>query len=116
MKNAVEAGDRTTVMCQIESRAGCAAAREIAGVDGVAGLFVGRADLALSFGLTDARAPEVMQATVDVLGIAKEAGKIGGVALGDAREREEFTQMGASWFVVGSDQSLLRKGALGLMA
>ncbi|WP_414441511.1 HpcH/HpaI aldolase family protein [Burkholderia sp. 22PA0106] len=116
MKNAVEAGNGTAVMCQIESRAGCAAAQEIAAVDGVAGLFVGRADLALSFGLTDARAPEVMQATVDVLAITRAAGKIGGVALGDAREREEFARMGASWFVVGSDQSLLRKGALGLMA
>lgn len=116
MKSAVEAGNGTAVICQIESRAGCAQAREIAAVDGVSGLFVGRADLALSFGLTDARAPDVMQATVDVLDIARSAGKTGGVALGDARECEEFAQMGATWFVVGSDQSLLRKGALGLMA
>ncbi|WGS48489.1 aldolase/citrate lyase family protein [Paraburkholderia sp. D15] len=116
MKSAVDAGNGTTVICQIESRAGCAAAREIAAVDGVAGLFVGRADLALSFGLTDARAAAVMQATVDVLAIARDAGKTGGVALGDAHECEEFARMGATWFVIGSDQSLLRKGALGLMA
>src|ERR1700743_981765 len=64
MKKAVETGEGTVIMCQIESRAGCAAAQDIAAVAGVSGLFVGRADLALSFGLTDARAPEVMRATV----------------------------------------------------
>jgi len=115
MKKAVQAGDGTAIMCQIESRAGCDAARDIAAVDGVSGLFVGRADLALSMGLADARAPEVTQATVDILAIASQAGKIAGVALGDAAERTEFESMGASWFVVGSDQSLLRKGALSLM-
>jgi 2-keto-3-deoxy-L-rhamnonate aldolase RhmA len=116
MEKAVAAGNGTVVMCQIESRAGCAAAREIANVDGVSGLFVGRADLALSFGLTSARAPEVMQATVDVLDIARRAGKTGGVALGEVGECAEFEQMGATWFVIGSDQSMLRKGALTLMA
>lgn len=116
MKRAVEAGNGTTVICQIESRAGCAAAAEIAAVDGVAGLFVGRADLALSFGLADARAPEVMQATVEVLDVARRAGKIGGVAIGESQECGEFEPMGASWFVVGSDQALLRRGALAMMA
>jgi 2-keto-3-deoxy-L-rhamnonate aldolase RhmA len=116
MKKAVASGNGTVIMCQIESRAGCAAAQEIAAVDGVSGLFVGRADLALSFGLTDARAPEVMQATVDVLDIARRAGKTPGVAAGEVGECSEFEQMGATWFVVGSDQSLLRKGALTLMA
>ena len=104
------------MICQIESRAGGAAAAEIAAVDGVAGLFVGRADLALSFGLADARAPEVMQATVEVLDIARRAGKIGGVAIGESQECGEFEPMGASWFVVGSDQALLRRGALAMMA
>ncbi|MGF6767701.1 2-keto-3-deoxy-L-rhamnonate aldolase RhmA [Paraburkholderia sp. GAS199] len=115
MEKAVAAGNGTVVMCQIESRAGCAAAAEIANVDGVSGLFVGRADLALSFGLTSARAPEVMQATVEVLDIARRAGKTAGVALGEPNECCEFEQMGATWFVIGSDQSLLRKGALTLM-
>lgn len=116
MKKAVETGDGTVIMCQIESRAGCACAQDIAAVDGVSGLFVGRADLALSFGLTDARAPEVMQATLEVLDIARRAGKTPGVAAGEVGECAEFEQMGATWFVIGSDQSLLRKGALTLMA
>jgi 2-keto-3-deoxy-L-rhamnonate aldolase RhmA len=116
MQKAVAAGNGTVVMCQIESRAGCAAADEIANVDGVSGLFVGRADLALSFGLTSARAPEVMEATVQVLDIARRTGKTPGVAVGEVSECAEFEQMGATWFVIGSDQALLRKGALTLMA
>ncbi|WP_322101534.1 HpcH/HpaI aldolase family protein [Paraburkholderia sp. J41] len=116
MKKAVAAGDGIDILCQIESRAGCEAAQAIAGVEGVSGLFVGRADLALSFGLTDSRAPEVMQATVDALAIARRAGKTAGVACGEPAECDEFAAMGATWFVIGSDQSLLRKGALALMA
>jgi 2-keto-3-deoxy-L-rhamnonate aldolase RhmA len=116
MQKAVATGNGTVIMCQIESRAGCAAAQQIADVDGVSGMFVGRADLALSFGITDVRALEVTQATVEVLGIAQRAGKTPGVALGDVGECAEFEQMGATWFVIGSDQSLLRKGALALMA
>ena len=116
MNKAVAVSDRVVIMCQIESGAACAAAQAIAEVDGVSGLFVGRADLALSFGLTDARTPEVMRATVEVLDIARRAGKTPGVALADVSECDEFAQMGATWFVVGSDQALLRKGALSLMA
>ncbi|MDR3097423.1 MAG: aldolase [Paraburkholderia sp.] len=116
MKKAVAAGNGVAIMCQIESREGCAAAQGIANVDGVSGLFVGRADLALSFGLTDARAPEVIEATMEVLDIARRADKTPGIALGDVSECGEFAKMGAAWFVIGSDQSLLRKGALALMA
>jgi 2-keto-3-deoxy-L-rhamnonate aldolase RhmA len=116
MTKAVAAGNGVTLMCQIESREGRASAQGIANVDGVSGLFVGRADLALSFGLTDARAPEVIDATIEVLDIARRAGKTPGVALSDVSECGEFAEMGASWFVIGSDQSLLRKGALALMA
>ncbi len=57
-----------------------------------------------------------MRATVEVLDIARRAGKTPGVALGEVSECAEFERMGASWFVIGSDQSLLRKGALTLMA
>jgi 2-keto-3-deoxy-L-rhamnonate aldolase RhmA len=116
MKQAIATDQQTVIMCQIESREGVAAAAAIADVSGVSGLFVGRADLAISFGLSDARAPEVMQATVEVLAITRRAGKMCGVALGGTNEIGEFERMGADWYVIGSDQSLLRKGALALKA
>ncbi|WJF90045.1 aldolase/citrate lyase family protein [Paraburkholderia bonniea] len=114
MKQTIATGDQAVLMCQIESRAALADAAQIAATPGVAGLFVGRADLALSLGLTDARAPEVMEATEQILAIAQRAGKIPGVATGSVNECTEFAQMGATWFVVGSDQSMLRQGALAL--
>jgi len=116
MKQAIAAGDQAVLMCQIESRAALEAAADIAAVPGVAGLFVGRADLALSMGLSDSRAPEVMAATTTILQATIRAGKVPGVALGAPSERDEFEQMGATWFVIGSDQSLLRKGATALKA
>jgi 2-keto-3-deoxy-L-rhamnonate aldolase RhmA len=116
MKQAIVSGDEALIICQIESPEGVAATADIAAVPGVSGLFVGRADLALSMGLTDSRAPAVMAATVGILDIARRAGLIAGVALGGPDECDEFAQLGATWFVVGSDQSMLRKAALTLMA
>ena len=87
------------------------AAQDIAAVEGIDGLFVGRADLALSMGELNAKSPAVLSATQRTLKAAREAGKVGGMAVGNAAEREAFAPMGANWFIVGSDQSLLRQGA-----
>ena len=55
--------DNIAVMVQIESRAGVAAAANIAAVDGVDGLFIGPSDLAAAFGqLGNAKHPEVQEA------------------------------------------------------
>jgi 2-keto-3-deoxy-L-rhamnonate aldolase RhmA len=111
MAKAVEAVDQTFVMAQIESAAAVEAAEAIAAVDGIDGLFVGRADLALSFGEVDARSGRVLAANQHVLDVARAAGKAAGMAVGSAAERDEFAALGANWFLVGSDQSLLRQAA-----
>jgi 2-keto-3-deoxy-L-rhamnonate aldolase RhmA len=111
MPAAVSAVDRCFVMAQIESSAAVDAAASIAAVDGIDGLFVGRADLALSFGEVDTRSARVMAATQSVLDAAREAGKAAGMAVGTPAERDEFAARGANWFLVGSDQSLLRQAA-----
>jgi len=105
MAAAVQAVDRCFVMAQIESAAAVDAA------DGVDGLFVGRADLALSFGEVDSRSARVLAATQRVLDVARAAGKAAGMAVGTVAERDEFAACGANWFLVGSDQSLLRQAA-----
>ena len=111
MAAAVQAVDRCFVMAQIESAAAVDAAEAIAAVDGVDGLFVGRADLALSFGEVDSRSARVLAATQRVLDVARAAGKAAGMAVGTVAERDEFAACGANWFLVGSDQSLLRQAA-----
>jgi 2-keto-3-deoxy-L-rhamnonate aldolase RhmA len=111
MEQAVSAVDGCFIMAQIESTQAVAAAGEIAAVEGIHGLFVGRADLALSMGELDSKSPTVLAATRRTLQAALDAGKLAGMAVGTAAERESFRPLGANWFVVGSDQSLLRQGA-----
>ena len=111
MKEALRLGDQAQVICQIESEAAVHAAEAIAAVPGVAGLFVGRADLALSMGLDNPRDERVTQATRDVLATARCAGKLAGMHVGNNAERDQFTALGANWFVVSSDQTLLRQAA-----
>lgn len=111
MAQAVAATQGCFIMAQIESAAAVEAAEDIAAVDGIDGLFVGRADLALSMGELDTKSPSVLKGTERALRAARAAGKVGGMAVGTAAERESFVPMGANWFVVGSDHSLLRQGA-----
>jgi len=110
-KQAQEAGDQTLVLCQIESVAGLDNVERIAAVPGVGGLFVGRADLALSMGEEGSRSPAVLEATTRIVRAALDAGKIAAMFVANAAERDEFAAQGATWFVIGSDQSLLRQGA-----
>ncbi len=111
MKEALRRGDEAQVICQIECDAAVQAAEAIAAVPGVAGLFVGRADLALSMGLDNPRDDRVLEATRHCLSVARKAGKLAGMHVSGNAERDEFAAMGADWFVVSSDQTLLRQAA-----
>ena len=108
MREALRVGDQALVVCQIESAQAVQACADIAAVQGVAGVFIGRADLALSMGLDtvqDARVEEAVEHTVRT-GLA--AGKTVGMAVQNTAERDRYAAMGVTWFVQGSDQSLLR--------
>jgi len=111
MSEAVAAGARTFVMCQIESREGVEACADIAAVEGVDGVFIGRADLALSLGCDDSKHPLVEEATEQVIRAGLAAGKRVGMFVGNPAERARYAAQGVSWFVHGSDQSLLRDAA-----
>lgn len=108
---AMELGDRATILAQIESAQAVAEAEAIIAVDGLDGIVVGRADLALSMGLTDPGAASVMDATRHVLALARGQGKAAVVVVGRAAEAAVFKPMGATHVVVGSDQSFLRAAA-----
>lgn len=111
MKEAIARGDRSVVVCQIESVAGVENAARIAAVPGVAALFVGRADLALSMGLDSAQAPRVLEATEQVVRASLAAGTPAGMFVSSVAEREKYRALGVRWFIQGSDQSLLRQAA-----
>ncbi len=111
MQEALRIGDQAKIICQIECEAAVQAAEAIAAVPGVDGLFVGRADLALSMGLDNPRDARVLEATRHTLAAATRAGKIAGMHVSGNTERDQFAALGANWFVVSSDQTLLRQAA-----
>lgn len=111
MRGALEAGTDCFVMCQIESTEAVAAAGEIALVDGVDGLFIGYADLALSMGLDTPQDPRVAEAAAQVVRAGRAAGKTVGMFVGTPSERDRYAAQGVELFVISSDQSLLRLAA-----
>jgi 2-dehydro-3-deoxyglucarate aldolase len=103
------------VMVQIESRAGTAAVREIAAVDGVDCLFVGPSDLAAGMGhLGNAGHPEVQQAIAAIFAAAKAAGKPSGILAPVEADARRYMEMGASFVAVGSDLGMLRSSTQAL--
>lgn len=114
MAETIRRGDGTVVIVQIESAAAVAAVADILAVPGVAGVLLGRADLALSMGLTSTQHPRVAAAADRVVQATRSAGRLLGVAVGTDAERDRFVAQGANWVVHGSDQSLLRQAAAAL--
>jgi 2-dehydro-3-deoxyglucarate aldolase len=107
--------DNIAVMLQIESRAGVAAAAEIAAVDGVDGLFIGPSDLAAGYGhLGNPTHPEAQAAMVAVFAAAKAAGKPVGILAPVEADARRYLEMGASYVAVGSDLGVLRMGTQAL--
>ncbi|ETF04278.1 aldolase [Advenella kashmirensis W13003] len=111
MKDCLIAAEGSLVIAQIESDTAVNSVEDILNVEGIDGIFIGRADLALSFGLDDPKHARVSQATEHALKSATSVGKIAGIAVGNVTERDTYAAMGANWIVVGSDQSLLRQAA-----
>ena len=107
--------DHICVMVQIESRAGVAAARDIAAVDGVDCVFVGPSDLAAGLGhLGNAGHPNVQQAIAAVFADAKACGKPTGILAPVEADARRYMEMGATFVAVGSDLGVLRAGTQAL--
>lgn len=102
--------EQISVICQIEDEAALPNLDAIARVEGVDCLFVGRADLSVSLRRFDPEDPAVAEATRATLDAAAAARKAGGLFLGDAAAVADWRAAGASFFVIGSDQSMMRAG------
>ena len=107
--------DHICVMVQIESRAGVAAARDIAAVDGVDCIFVGPSDLAANLGhLGNAGHPDVQQVIASVFADAKACGKPIGILAPVEADARRYIQMGATFVAVGSDLGVFRSASQAL--
>jgi 2-dehydro-3-deoxyglucarate aldolase len=101
--------EQIAVVVQIESRAGVAAAAEIAAVDGIDALFIGPSDLAAAYGqLGQPGHAEVQAAIAAVHAAAAAAGKATGILSPVEADARRYLDMGMSLVAVGSDLGVLR--------
>lgn len=107
--------EQICVAVQIESRAGVAAVRDIAAVDGVDCIFVGPSDLAAALGhLGNPSHPEVQQAIAAIFADAKACGKPSGTLAPVEADARRYMEMGATFVAVGSDLGAFRNATQAL--
>ena len=102
--------ERTTVVVQIEDIAALEHVAQIAAVDGVDALFVGRFDLAVAMQKNPADA-EVIATVRDICTAGQSVGTAVGMFTSNLDEIPEWRQAGASLFLLSSDQSMILSGA-----
>lgn len=86
----------------------------ILAVPGIDGIFVGPSDLSITLAEgahIEATAPHVLEASADIGGRAKAAGKIAGVYAFDADKAKAFFARGFTFAAVGSDAIALKAAA-----
>ena len=103
------------MIAQIEDVAALPQVGAIAAVDGIDSLFIGRGDLTAAFGDRGSDQP-VRAASDTIAAAARQAGKALSVFTGSAGEAAYLSGLGASLFILSSDQGFLRQGALASLA
>lgn len=109
--NIEQADARTTVIAMIEDPEALDCIDAIVRVDGLDGVFIGRGDLTAALGAASQAAAEVQDAVKRISSAARAAGKPVCVMVNSADEAKPFQDLGASAFIVSSDQGFLRKAA-----
>ena len=102
--------EQTTVVVQIEDVAALENVAQIAAVDGVDSLFVGRVDLAvgLQMGVSD---DELIATVQDICAAGKAAETSVGMFTPNLDELPDWQKRGANLFLLSSDQSIVLAGA-----
>jgi 2-keto-3-deoxy-L-rhamnonate aldolase RhmA len=84
---------------------------DIVAVDGIHGVFIGRGDLTASFGVKSNTDPKVVDAVKRIIAAAKRVKKPVCVMTANAAEVTDFADLGATSFIISSDQGLMRRAA-----
>ena len=101
---------QTTVIVQIEDLAALDNVADIAAVDGVDAIFIGRIDLAVAMGKSPMDAA-VIDAVIRICNEAAATKTTIGMFTPDLDEIPDWRKAGASLFLLGSDQSMIIAGA-----
>ncbi|MFO1013896.1 MAG: aldolase/citrate lyase family protein [Caulobacteraceae bacterium] len=109
---AATAADELCLLVQVETTTALDHLEEIAGVEGVDGVFIGPADLAASLGYPgEPGRPEVKAVIEQAIGRIRQLGKPAGILTGDAAFARRCIELGALFTAVGIDASVLVKAA-----
>lgn len=84
----------------------------IVATEGLDGVFIGRGDLTVALGAPAMDAPEIMAACEKIIAAAKKVGKPVAMMVANADDANRFHKMGATTFIVASDQGFMRQAAL----
>ncbi len=104
----------TTVILQIEDLPALEHIEEIAAVDGIDCLFIGRIDLTVALGADSPHDPNVVSAVERICEVAQAANKRIGMFVPDAAEAQSWIERGASLFLLESDHVFLLRAAADL--
>lgn len=105
----------TTVIAQIEDVEALNVIDDIAAVDGVDALFIGRADLTVALGASSPVEAVVVDAVERICEAGLRHGRAVGMFVGDHGELPRWRSRGVSFFLLASDHGFLLKGARALM-
>ncbi len=103
--------DETVVIAQIEEPEGVALCEEMAAIDGIDGLFVGPADLAVCLGVSDLNHPEVLQAMQRVGSAVNNNHCCCMTFVPDTGKVDDLRKLGVSMFYISSEHGFMLQGA-----
>ncbi len=110
-----DSASETVVIAQIEDVEALGAVNEIAAVEQLDCLFIGRIDLTVALGAISPGDRIVIDAVEKICRSAVDAGMPVGMFVGDLDELPRWQEMGANLFLLSSDHGFLLQGANGLI-
>lgn len=106
-----DSANQTAVIMQIEDIEAVAAIDEIAAVQGIDCLFIGRIDLTVAYGANTPDDPRVVEAVEKICAAGKKAGVAVGMFVPNVTEANIWLAKGASLFLLASDHNFVVQGA-----
>lgn len=110
-ENLEDARKNTTVIAQIEDLEALDATDQIASVEGVDCLFIGRIDLTVALGANSPAEQTVVNAVEAICASGKKHNRRIGMFVSDIGEIPRWIDSGASLFIIKSDHTFLLEGA-----
>lgn len=107
-----KADAEVTVLAMIEDPEALDDIDAIVATPGLDGVFIGRGDLTVSLGAADTTAEPVRRAVDAIAAAARRAGKPVCMMVAGSAEAATFRSIGATAFIVASDQGLMRQAAV----